>query len=58
MRLWRRKPKPEVPHVWVKFNGLPFYIPVTDPFVELCYGRKRAQQLRRELLGTEVTDAI
>lgn len=57
MRLWRRKrePKPDVPKVWVRLYGMPFYVPVTDPYVELAYGRKGAERLRRELLGEKVT---
>lgn len=41
-----KPPKPEVPKVWVTINGFPFYIPVTDPFVELYYGRSVAAYLR------------
>jgi hypothetical protein len=54
MRLFRRKkrePKPQVPKVWITINGMPFYIPVTDPYVELAYGRETAAELRRQLLS-------
>lgn len=56
MRIFRRKehePKPELPKVWITINGMPFYIPVTAPEVELAYGPAGAAALRRQLLREE-----
>lgn len=54
MNLWhifrsRRSSEPAIPKVWIVLHGMPFYVPVTDPLVELCYGRAEAEQLRRTL---------
>lgn len=48
MRFFRHKPKQEVFKVWIEIMGMPFYVPVTDPYVELCHGRKEAERLLSE----------